>query len=305
MSPAGFFPEQASSYAAQVDALVFYLTLAIAACVAVIVGLIISLAVRYRRRAEQPVPPAAALSPRLHLVWIAVLSCLCLGSYFWGVHLSSALRQEPANAIEIRVVGKQWMWKMQHPQGRREINELHVPRGAPIVLRLISEDVPHDLFIPALRLKQDALPGQYATEWFTATKTGEYPFYGVQESGLLHTSMRGTMFVMEPARYEAWLSGKLTEEPPAVAGEKLYNRLGCVTCHTTKAAPSLTGLYKTQVKLTVGEPVVADDAYLRESILDPNAKIVAGFQPMMPSFRGRITEDELTQLVSYIKSLRQ
>ena len=287
------------------DALVFCLTLAIVACVAVLVGLLVCLAIRSRRRPEQPLPLPATVSPRLHLIWIAVLCSLGLGSSFWGVHLSSALRQQPANAIEIRVVGKQWMWKMQHPQGRREINELHVPRGSPVLLRLISEDVPHDLFIPALRLKQDALPGQYTTECFTATKAGEYPFYGVQESGLLHTSMRGTMFVMEPARYAAWLSGKLTEEPPAAAGEKLYNRLGCATCHTTKAAPSLSGLYKAQVKLTSGETVAADDAYLRESILDSNAKIVAGFQPMMPSFRGRITEDELTQLVSYVKSLRQ
>jgi cytochrome c oxidase subunit 2 len=207
--------------------------------------------------------------------------------------------------MEVRVVGKQWMWKFQHASGRREINTLHVPLGQPVKLTMISEDVIHSMYVPAFRMKRDVLPGSYATCWFEATKTGEFHLFCAEYCGTNHSRMTGKVVVMEPAAFEAWLGGG-ANEAPQVAGKRLFEELRCATCHQPASGegrcPSLAGLIGREVKLTSGATITADDNYLRESILRPAAKVVAGFQPIMPSFEGQVDEEQLIQLIAYIKS---
>ncbi|HEY3243973.1 MAG TPA: c-type cytochrome, partial [Phycisphaerae bacterium] len=191
---------------------------------------------------------------------------------------------------------------IQHPQGRREINELHVPLGRAIRLVMASEDVIHDFYLPDFRIKQDVIPGRYTSEWFVPTRLGEYHLFCAEYCGTNHSRMRGRIVVLEPARYEAWLAGAVADEPPASAGERLFTELRCITCHGTQA-PTLAGLFGRRVRLQDGTVVVADESYLRESILDPQAKLVAGYPPLMPTFRGQVSEEQVMQLIAYIKSL--
>jgi cytochrome c oxidase subunit 2 len=243
----------------------------------------------------------------LEVTWMVIPFVISMGIFGWGAKLYFSGNRPPAGAIEVRVVGKQWMWKFQHANGRREINALHVPRARPVKLTMISEDVIHSLFVPAFRVKQDVLPGRYSACWFEATRTGEFHLFCAEYCGTNHSRMTGRVIVMDPAEYEAWLAGGKANEPPAVAGKRLFEELRCQTCHRpeTGAArcPPLEGLYGQEVKLTGGETVVADDNYLRESILRPAAKVVAGFQPLMSSFDGQVDEEQLIQLIAYIKSL--
>jgi len=306
MENASFFIEHASSHAEQVDKLFLLLTVVAVVFVLLTGGAMIVFAFKYRRSAANQNPPRTGVSLLMQLAAALVPLTLCLSIFGLGGRLFLNEREPQSGAVEIHVLGKQWMWKIQHAQGRKEINELHVPLGRPVKLLMTSQDVIHDFFIPAFRLKQDIIPGYYTTEWFTPTKVGEYRFFCSQYCGTLHADMQGTMYVMESAAYQAWLEGKGKAEAPAVAGERLFSSLGCMACHTNaKLAPPLAGVYMSDVKLTTGATVLADAAYVRESILDPNAKIVAGFQPAMPSFKGRITEEELMQLMAYIKSLKQ
>jgi len=198
------------------------------------------------------------------------------------------------------------MWKLQHPEGRREINELHVPVNRDIKLTMASEDVIHDFFVPAFRVKADVVPGRYTTLWFRATQPGRYHMFCAQYCGTNHAIMGGWVTVMEPAEFQTWLAGGPAEGSLASAGEKLFQSLACNTCHRNDSqarGPSLEGSYGSTVRLDNGQVVVADDAYLRESILHPNAKIVAGYQPIMPTFQGLVTEEQVLQLIAYIKSL--
>jgi len=217
--------------------------------------------------------------------------------------LYADMRRPPAaGALEINVTGKQWMWKVQHPGGQREIDELHVPAWRPVKLVMTSQDVIHDFSIPAFRVKQDVLPGSYVTQWFTATKPGEYHLFCAEYCGTMHSGMVGRVVVMPPAEYDAWLAGVTPDEPPAASGARLFASLGCAQCHGQNA-PTLAGLYGRPVTLADGKTVIADEEYLRESIENPPARIVAGFEPRMPSFRGQLTDEQLGQLVAYIKSL--
>jgi cytochrome c oxidase subunit 2 len=198
------------------------------------------------------------------------------------------------------------MWHLQHPEGPKEINELHVPVGVPIKLTMISQDVIHDFYVPAFRVKRDVLPGRYSSIWFQATKTGKFHLFCAQYCGADHAEMIGWVYVMTPADYEAWLSGGTRGESMAQAGERLFSQLGCITCHVangTGRCPVLQGLYNQPVKLNDGRTVIADDAYIRESILDPGAKIVAGYQNIMPTFLGQVSKEQILQLMAYIKSL--
>jgi len=210
--------------------------------------------------------------------------------------------------MEIFVVGKQWMWKVQHMDGKREINELHVPVGRPVKLIMGSEDVLHSYFIPAFRVKADVIPGRYNTMWFTATTPGQYHLFCAEYCGTKHSGMIGRIVAMEPPDFQAWLSGGRAEDTPVAAGAKLFQDLVCNTCHTGDTqgrGPTLTGVYGKPVQLLGGATVIADDAYLRESIVNPQAKIVAGFQPVMPTFQGLVTEEQLLQLIAYVRSLSQ
>jgi cytochrome c oxidase subunit 2 len=207
--------------------------------------------------------------------------------------------------MQIQVVGKQWMWKIHHPQGRSEINELHVPVGRPIELRLISEDVIHSFFIPGFRVKMDALPGRYTTMWFEATRPGEYDLYCAEYCGTEHADMRGRVIAMDPDEYVDWLQGATTERPQT-AGRRLFTQFRCHTCHGENAelrSPPLHGLSGSTVALADGRTVHADESYLRESIVNPAAKVTAGYQPLMPTFQGQLSEEQLLDLIEYIKSL--
>jgi len=226
----------------------------------------------------------------------------------WGAVVYVDYRRVPMDTLDIYVIGKQWMWKVQQPTGLREINELHVPVGRNVKLILASEDVIHDFSVPAFRVKMDVVPGHYNTMWFRPTKAGRYHFFCQQYCGTNHAIMGGWVTVMEPMEYAAWLSGSSDATAnPVVAGEKLFAEKACTTCHLsngTGRAPSLNGVYGAQVLLADGSTVTADDAYIRESILQPQAKIVAAYQPLMPSFQGQLTEEQLIDLTEYIKSLQ-
>jgi cytochrome c oxidase subunit 2 len=216
-------------------------------------------------------------------------------------------RTAPKNTLDIYVVGKQWMWKAEQPNGKREINELHIPVNRDVKLILGSEDVIHNFYVPDFRVKMDVVPGRYNTMWFRPTKIGKYHFFCSQYCGTNHAVMGGYVTVMDPADYAAWLSDESGDMNPASAGEKLFTQLACVTCHFsdgTGRAPSLNGVYGGKVLLADGTIVVADDAYIRESILQPKAKIVAGYQPLMPTFQGLVTEEQIMNLTAYIKTLQ-
>ena len=227
--------------------------------------------------------------------------------FWWGARVYVAMATPPPNATDLYVVGKQWMWKIQYPEGQREINELHVPVGKPVKLTLASEDVIHSFFIPAFRVKHDVVPGRYDTMWFTATKPGRYHLFCAEYCGTEHSGMVGWVTVMSEPDYENWLTGGGSEGTMVQQGERLFQQLGCSTCHLLDQqgrCPIMRGVYGSHVLLRDGKTVVADDAYIRESILNPNAKIVSGFKPdVMPTFQGQISEEGLLQLIVYIKSL--
>jgi cytochrome c oxidase subunit 2 len=210
--------------------------------------------------------------------------------------------------MEIFVTGKQWMWKVEHPEGQREINELHVPLGRPVKLTMTSEDIIHDFFVPAFRVKKDVLPGRYTSLWFQPTKLGTFHLFCAQYCGAFHAGMIGSVVVLEPDAYERWLAGGVQGESMESAGQKIFQQSGCSTCHLadgTGPAPSLLGVYGHPVRLNNGQAVIADDAYVRESILSPTAKIVQGYAPIMPSFQGQLTEEQINSLIAYIRSLGQ
>jgi cytochrome c oxidase subunit 2 len=210
--------------------------------------------------------------------------------------------------MEINVVGKRWMWKLQHMTGQREINELHVPVGRPVKLNLTSEDVIHSFFVPAFRMKKDAVPGRYSVAWFRATKAGTYHLFCAEYCGTEHSRMIGRIVVMEADDYQTWLQGGPAPVSPVAAGEKLFTQLNCVTCHVTglqARGPSLVGVAGSKVRLVGGDVVTADESYLRESIVNPAAKIVEGYQPIMPTYQGQVSEDMLLQLIAYIQSLKE
>jgi cytochrome c oxidase subunit 2 len=228
--------------------------------------------------------------------------------FFWGASLYFQHARPPAGSQDIYVVGKQWMWKLQHPEGRREINELHVPVGRSFRLILASEDVIHSFYVPAFRIKQDAVPGRYTTEWFEATTPGKYHMFCSQYCGTNHALMNGWVYVMEPVAYQRWLSGATGEESMPAAGEKLFQSLGCASCHHPDGGgrgPSMLGLFGKKVLLEGGRSVAADESYIRQCVLNPGSQRVAGYQPIMPTFQGQISEEGLLQIVAYIKSLKQ
>ena len=296
-------PDQASTIAKGVDYLYYFLTAIDLFFTAIIFLTIFYFALRYRRQSEQERPPQIEGNIPLEVAWTLIPLGLVVIVFLWGTSLFIRNSRPPEAATEIFVVGKQWMWKIQHPEGVEEINELHVPVNRPIKLTMTSEDVIHDFSVPAFRIKKDVVPGMYTTEWFQATRTGTFHLFCDQYCGTNHGEMKGEVFVMEPTAYEQWLSGGIRGETMPEAGAKLYDQLACITCHGTGKGPSLNGVYGKPVKLNDGTTVMADDAYLRESVLYPSAKIVQGYRPIMPTFKGQVTEEQLLQLIAYIKSL--
>jgi cytochrome c oxidase subunit 2 len=297
------FPERASTVSHQTDALYLFLCSVTAFFSILIFVLIVFFAIKYRRRSAAP-PPIVHTDLRLELLWTIIPLLIVLVIFFWGARIFFFIYRPPHDALDVHVIGKQWMWKIQHPSGRREINELHVPIGQPVRLLIASQDVIHGFYIPAFRIKQDAIPGRFANIWFEADKVGEYHLFCHEYCGTQHSKMIGRVVVMEQQKYQEWLAGTPGEESPAQAGAQLFNSLGCVKCHGEKA-PTMAGLYGSRQRMTDGGIVEADEQYLRESILDSTRRVVAGYAPIMPSFRGQISEEQLMQLVAYIKSLRE
>ena len=300
------FPEQAAQQSGQVDALYFFL-LAVAAFFSLLIAVsIVVFAAKYRRRRADEVGEAIHGSLALELLWTIIPFFIVMFTFVWGAKVFFDLYRPPAGAMEVYVVGKQWMWKIQHQGGQREINQLHVPVGRPVKLTMGSEDVIHSFFIPAFRVKADVIPGRYNTLWFTATKPGTYHLFCTQYCGTKHSAMIGSVIAMEPAAFQAWLGSGGGWESPIASGEKLFNDLACSSCHRAERqgrGPVLTNLFGGTVELQGGGTVTADEAYIRESIVNPQAKITAGFQPIMPTFQGLVTEEQLMQLVAYVQSL--
>lgn len=296
------FPERASTIAWQVDVLFFFELTISALFVLLIAGMVIYFALKYRRKSDDEFPAYSPPNPLVEATYIFIPALIMLVMFFFGSYVYVRAKTPPANAMQINVIGKQWMWKIQHPEGPREINMLHVPLGRPVKLMMTSQDVIHDFGIPAFRIKQDVVPGFYSAQWFVATIPGEYHIFCDQYCGDLHSKMIGTVVVMEPGAYQAWLAGTVPNEPPAVSGARLFQSYGCVACHGQRA-PTLAGLYMSKVRLDDGREVIADDEYLHESIVEPAAKLVAGYGPIMPTFRGQLTEEQIFDLIAYIKSL--
>jgi len=306
-SPLPFFPEQASNFAGHVDALFSYILVTAIFFTVLVTLLAIFAAIRYRRKSPSEIGAEIEGNTPLEIGWTLIPLILALGMFAWGAVIYVNYRTAPKDTLDIYVIGKQWMWKLQQPNGRKEINELHIPVNRDIKLIMGSEDVIHDFYVPAFRVKMDVVPGRYNTMWFRPTKIGKYHFFCSQYCGTNHALMGGWVTVMDPAEYAAWLSDEGGDVNPVSAGEKLFTQLACTTCHVangTGRGPSLNGVYGAKVLLADGSTVIADDGYIRESILQPKAKIVAGYQPVMPTFQGLVTEEQILNLTAYIKSLQ-
>jgi cytochrome c oxidase subunit 2 len=294
------FPDQASTISVEVDHLLYFL-LAVSVFFTVLIFVAIAyFAVRYRRRSDTEIPHVVHTGLALEVLWSVIPFGLTMVMFTWGASIFFKESRPPDNSLPIYVVGKQWMWKLQHLGGQREINELHVPMGRPIKLTMTSEDVIHSFYVPDFRVKQDVVPGRYTTIWFEPTKPGKYHLFCAEYCGTNHSGMIGWIYVMEPQDFQAWLNGGRAMGSLAENGEKLFQDLACANCHRTDntgRCPNLVGLYGKNVLLSDGSSVKFDEAYIRESILQPTAKIVAGYQPIMPTFQGLVTEDGLLQLV--------
>ena len=300
------FPEQASTFAWQVDYLYFLLLALSAFFVVAIFFFLVLFSFKYRRRFEDERPRPSEDSIALEVTWSIIPLILSIAVFALGAGVFFRMYRAPENAIDIYVVGKQWMWKVQHPEGKREINELHVPVNQPVRLTLASEDVIHAFSVPAFRIKRDVVPGRYNTMWFEATKAGEYRLFCAEYCGTQHSGMTGRVVVMEQDEFQNWLSGGASGETMVEAGARQFQQLGCETCHKESdqgRGPKLSGIYGHLVKLTTGQEVVADEDYLRNSILDPGSQVVGGYKPIMPTFQGQLSEETLLQIISYIQSL--
>lgn len=301
-----FFPPEASSVAGQVDALYFFLLALSAFFTVAVATTVVFFAIKYKRTHADQVPEQIEGNILLELTWSIIPLGLALFTFFWSTAVFFNIARPPDNALQMYVVGKQWMWKVQHPEGVREINSLHVPLGQPVKLLMATEDVIHSFYIPAFRMKADVVPGKYTSMWFKPTKTGTFHLFCAEYCGTKHSGMIGEVVVMEPAAYQQWLAGGPSSGSMVSRGEKLFTDLACVTCHLngpSQRGPSLINLPGKPVQLASGGTVLADDNYLRESILNPTAKVVAGYQPVMPSFQGLVNEEGLMALLTYIKSL--
>jgi len=325
------FPPQASTNAAEVDLIYFFMVAVCGVVALAVVAVMVYFAMRYQRSPENQIGADIHGSTPLEIFWSAVPFAIVMFMFAWGTILYFKLSVPPANSMEIFVTGKQWMWKIQHMNGRREINNLHVPIGQPVKLTMASEDVIHSFYVPAFRVKADVIPGRYSTMWFEATATGTFHLFCAEYCGTEHSRMIGSVTVMEPADYQNWLatgnpsaveiaagaaSGASAVAPaggaseaaptPVEIGAKLFVEKACATCHLAAGVgigPKLAGLPGTEVELASGEKVLVDDAYLRESILMPMAKVVKGYPPAMPTFAGQLSEDQVMSLIAYIKSL--
>ena len=301
------FPEQASTFAGEVDILYLYLIVVSIAFIIPIVAAVFFFAVKYRETEKYATPEEIHGSMVLEVVWSIIPFVVSMTIFLGGALVFFDQYTPPDDAMEIYVVGKQWMWKAQHETGQREINELHVPIGRKVKLTMTTEDVIHDFYIPAFRTKADIIPGRYTYLWFEPTKPGKYHLFCAEYCGLNHSGMGGWIYVMEQRDFDKWLSGNVSGQTPVEAGKDLFtNKLGSASCHAggpQQRGAKLENLFNSDVHLVGGATVKADEQYIRNSILNPASQVVEGFQPIMPTFKGQVTEEQLNSLVAYIKSL--
>jgi cytochrome c oxidase subunit 2 len=286
--------------------LYFFLVLMTIFGTAFVAILLLVFSVRYRRE-KNPVATQIEGSTLLEATWTIIPLAIFLVTFVWGALLYFRIYDPPANAMNIYIVGKQWMWKAEHPGGQHEINALHVPTGKPIQLTMISQDVFHSFSIPDFRIKREVIPGRYSTVWFEPTQVGTYHLFCTQYCGTQHAGMVGTVTVMTPGDYKKWLEQSNSGQSLAQNGERLFASMGCNSCHNGTAAargPSLAGVYGSRLTLTDGRQILVDDAYLRNSILNPSEHVTAGFAPIMPTYQGQISEDGLIDLVEFIKNMQ-
>ena len=299
------FPEQASSFAMDVDSLYFFVTAVSAFFALLVAALVIGFGIKYHRRHPGEVGARIEGNLPMELLWSVIPTVIAMVMFGWGASVYYHLRRPPEEAMHIYAVGKQWMWKFQHLEGQREINELHIPAGRPIKITVASEDVLHSLYFPSFRTKIDAIPGRYTELWFEATKVGTYHIFCAEYCGTNHSGMIGSVTVMEPAAYQSWLAGG-GEGSLAERGSALFQQLACNSCHLESGqgrGPSLKDIFGKPVELADGATVMVNEAYLRESILNSQAKIVKGFQPLMPTFQGLISEEGLAALIEHVRSM--
>ncbi len=299
------FPIGASTFADKVDPMFYFLcVLSIVTTVGFFAALGI-LAVVYRRKEGEPRESHQLHAPMLEIIWTVVPFFIFIGVFVWGAKLYADYLKVPEGALNIDVVGKQWMWKVQHPNGAREVNDLHVPINQPVRLSLSSQDVIHDYAIHAFRVKQDVIPGRFTYLWFEATKLGTYTIFCQQYCGTEHAQMAGHVTVLTPEGYAEWLAGG-PKKSPVEAGEFLFQQRGCITCHSglkDARGPDLKGVFGSTGKMVDGEEVLKDENYLQESILYSSKRVREGFTPLMPAFANQLTADDLNNLIAYIKSL--
>jgi cytochrome c oxidase subunit II len=300
------FPDQASTFAKDVDALYFFI-LAVTGFFALVVAVaVIYFGIRYHKTHDGEIGARIEGNLPLELLWSVIPTVIAMVMFGWGASVFYHLRRPPDEAMHIYAVGKQWMWKFQHLEGQREINELHIPAGRPIKITISSEDVLHSLYFPAFRTKMDAIPGRYTELWFEANTPGRYHIFCTEYCGTNHAGMIGNVTVLEPSQYQAWLQGGGMEGTLAQRGARLFNDQACSTCHLDTGqgrGPSLKDIVGTTVALQDGSSVVVDEGYLRESILNSQARVVKGFQPLMPTFQGLISEENLVALIEHVKSM--
>ncbi len=299
------FPAEASTIAPYTDALYFFLLLITVIGLVLVGALIFGFSIRYRRQ-RNPVATQVEGSTLLEATWTIIPLAIFLVVFVWGAVLYFRIYNPPANSMNIYVIGKQWMWKAEHPGGQHEINSLHVPTGRPVQLTMISQDVFHSFSIPEFRVKREVVPGRYSTVWFNATTPGTYHLFCTQYCGTQHSGMIGDIVALTPEDYEKWTQQSTSGMSLAQNGERLFASMGCNACHNGTAAargPSLAGVYGSHLTLSNGSQVLVNEAYLRDSILNPSQHVTAGFAPIMPTYQGQISEDGLIDLVEYIKTL--
>src|SRR6201985_3388107 len=305
LNASALFPREASTIAPYADALYFFLLLITVVGLALVCILVFGFSIRYRRE-KHPVAVPIEGSTLLEATWTIIPLALFLIVFVWGALLYFRIYNPPTNAMNIYIVGKQWMWKAEHPGGQHEINALHIPVGRNVQLTMISQDVFHSFSIPAFRVKREVIPGRYSTVWFRATQPGTYHLFCTQYCGTLHSAMIGDIVAMSPDDYEKWTAGSTSGQSLAQNGERLYASLGCNSCHSGTAGargPNLAGIYGSKVTLEGGRTVTVDDEFLRGSILNPTTHAMAGYAPIMPTYQGPVSEERLIALVEYIKGL--
>src|ERR1700726_2082436 len=301
------YPPEASKIAPQMDALYFFMVLVSMIGMTIVILLITSFSVLYQKK-RHPVAVQIEGSTLLEATWTIIPLGLFLVMFVWGSIIYFRIYTPPANAMNIYVVGKQWMWKAEHPGGQHEINSLHVPTGRPVQLTMISQDVFHSFSIPDFRVKREVIPGRYSTVWFQATTPGTYHIFCTQYCGTNHSAMIGEVTVLSPDDYDKWTQESTSGTSLAQNGERLFASMGCNACHSGNAAargPSLAGVYGSKLKLTNGSEVLVNEAYLRDAILNPSQHITAGYAPIMPTYQGQVSEEGLIDLGEYIKGLHK